>query len=277
MLPSALEFMRQVALEAGATVLAESAETLDVSTVVTYADQATDVYHLTFLLNKASVKVCESKPEHLPAFCPERHINRDSTFCLSWDEDESLSVRDVATARRFYTVMLRFLVDQRRAKRSRKWPKEAWAHGGAARHQMAAERAAQELGPKFSDALAKGMLEVRIGPPVDVLRGAPLRVYIGGRFEYAVWSKTKRVANTRQPCFCSMQSKWPRKRLGSCGTHATAATTLAFSILEWREAEAQYWEQMRDEACCQTCDGCALSSRPTAETAASEAALSSID
>lgn len=255
---TAFELLREVARQTGATVRALNDATMEVDVAVVYADEFQDFYHLEFIGEGDSIKVREREPEHLPAFCPERHINPNGTFCLSWDEDETLQVTDLANAQHFWTVLLGFLVRQRRAKRNRKWPGEAWAHGGAAEHQKAAEAAAAELGETYSSALAKGEIVVKLGPTMNKANGAPLRVYVAGRFEYAVWSKARRVANSRQPCICSQNKDRRAKMLRSCGAHAAAAANLALSVWSWIDAEQKYWKQLEDKQCCQTCDGCPL-------------------
>lgn len=61
------------------------------------------------------VTVREDRPLLLPACCPERHINRDGSFCLSWEEAEPLCIADVDTASQWFGKVLIFLRRQRTA------------------------------------------------------------------------------------------------------------------------------------------------------------------
>jgi len=80
----------------------------------------------------------------LPAWCMERHINGDMTFCLGLDKPRVL---DEAQATAFWPALRTYLLYQQFADRNRRWPPGRWmSHGDAAYAQQRAETAAQALG-----------------------------------------------------------------------------------------------------------------------------------
>jgi hypothetical protein len=58
--------------------------TLDVDLSIKRADGRHIAYDLHISVDDSNASVRESKPARLPAFCPERHINKDSSFCMYW-------------------------------------------------------------------------------------------------------------------------------------------------------------------------------------------------
>lgn len=78
----------------------------------------------------------------LPAFCPERHINSDGTFCLGL---ERAAILDEEGARAFWQTLRTFLLSQQYAEKHGRWPPgRGLSHGDAAYDQLSAEKAAAD-------------------------------------------------------------------------------------------------------------------------------------
>lgn len=137
-----------------------------------------------------------------PAFCLERHINADSSFCLQLDSEAPIADNDAAIS--WWSSLGTFLFNQVYAEQRGLWPLESGlSHADAAREQLAMEKLATPL--NWRD---------------DVLRAI---------FRGTGWlaeslprvSKTgDRVLNARSPCprGCTRKHKLLRKR--SCDVDA---------------------------------------------------------
>jgi hypothetical protein len=199
----------------------------------------------------------EAKNEHLPSFCPERHINFDGTFCLYWAEAEPHEITEAEAARRWWGKLLLFLLRQRTAAALRSWPGkgEARAHGPeAARHQAAAEESAKKLGGAFKKALKEGRLTTlrrRLGGHDR------LRLLLDGRRLLTVDMESGHVMTRRQRCKCDRGNGLP---LVACSDHAQVFADLVAAIEGWRLAEAKFFESFKDSSlkCCGTMDDCPL-------------------
>lgn len=193
-------------------------------------------------------KVREEAPEHLPTFCPNRHINVGGYFCLSFPSEDPLPVLDADSARAWWARLLKFLNLQETASSMRRWPTtREWAHGDAAVHQSRAELCVTALGPRFVKALGQRRLEAkRSGSTFLQVRDGNVRVY-------SVWSKERRVATLRQACPCG--SGLP---IVACSDHAQKAAELPFALLAWRRAESEFWDYARAQPCCGTLCDCPL-------------------
>lgn len=202
------------------------------------------------------VSVREAVPERLPAFCPERHINSDGTFCLSYSPVQPLKVEDENSARAWLETLYKFLKLQERVKSQRKWPNDhGWAHGGAAKHQLQARIAANKLGHKIRDALSSRQLSVRR----RFSKGRPLLELIyNGECLYRVWEAERKVANGRRRCFCGSSGQRRSKAIRKCADHGKQAVEFVFELYDWDREERRYWDTMRGMKCCGTCDGCEL-------------------
>lgn len=205
----------------------------------------------------------EVVPMHLPAFCPQRHINGDGTFCLFWEGSERLDIVDEEAADAWWRKLYRFFHYQRRAARQRRWPFKDWAHGGAAEHQALAEQAAAALGPSFSELLETGRLEVIRDTRRNDGRGPILRMHLNGVHLYSAWEQSGSVLNSKRRCFCGTSGAQRPKRLRRCGKHAKAAAQLAGELYRQAKAEESFWTGVMkmNRACCQTCDVCPLKDR----------------
>jgi hypothetical protein len=238
---AALGALYEVALTEGRQVEWLGASELALSIDVVSADGGKTPFELVVSVKKGALSFKERKPSELPAYCPNRHINGDGTFCLAapWSRNELLSNP--------LAVLQKFLRLQLIAEREGKWPsKFEWAHGDAALHQMTAEEAAARLSQEWYNLLIGGKLKLR-------KHGNFLSV-LGGQNRLAMWRKENRVSTLRQRCFCG-QSKYT---VVDCGSHANDAVELVRSLAQVEKAEARFWNSMKGHACCGTMKSCPL-------------------
>ncbi len=224
------------------------------------------ILHYRLLLRQDGewVSAREETPNHLPSFCPERHINLNSTFCLYYSAANRLTVVDETSAQAWLETVYKYLKLQERARMQRKWPNsDAWAHGDAARHQLRAQIAAAALNDEISAALAENRLTINRRRS----KGRPiLEVWIGDTHVYSVWESYKKVINQKKRCFCGKSGLRRPKRLRGCGHHAQQASELALAIRDWEDEEDRYWKGMQNQTCCGTCDACPLPRGPSEES-----------
>ncbi len=212
-------------------------------------------YLLLLSTDGSRITAQEQQPTRLPAFCPERHINYDGSFCLYWSGAGSLEVIDEVSARDWWETLYEYLKTQERVRRLRRWPGVSWAHGAAALHQKRVQDAAKLLGLDFWDDLKSGRLQVVARP--DGGNGPYLRLYRHHRHAATYWLKWKRMANLRQLCLCAHQFGRPRK-LKKCSDHAWQLSELIVGLHEWTKAENAYWEGLKGQRCCGTMNDCPL-------------------
>lgn len=202
------------------------------------------------------VTVQEKTPQHLPAFCPERHINSDGTFCLYYAGTTRLNVVDEASARAWLETVYKYLKLQERARVQRRWPNnDVWAHGDAAYHQQRAQDAAAAISDRLASALADGRLQLKHKRSKGRL---VLDLWIERTHVCSVWEFEKRVINQKQRCFCGKSGLRVPNRLRRCADHGIQASELALALRDWEKAEQLYWRSMQDKHCCGTCDSCPL-------------------
>ena len=244
------DWIADLAPDFEAEVTARDGNLVRVVVALRRADGAVARYRLTIDASKPILSVRETKPEQLPAFCPERHINHDGGFCITWQPGAPLQVTTPEEAGAWWATLLGFLWLQQRAARLRRWPGDlAWAHGDAARAQRDAELAASALGARYVRALARRRLSV-----TKKNVGHFLELRDNGRWLYAVWEGARRVATLGQPCLCGNK----RVQLRACGNHAQAAADLVFALERWRTEEEDFWREQRGKPCCGTMDDCPL-------------------
>jgi hypothetical protein len=241
----------------GAVETGRSAAELRVSLPVLLSDGRSLVYRLTITVTGCLVSAGETVPARLPAFCPERHINQDGSFCLYWRAVDEIVLDGPGAARDWWETLLRFLQMQARAARLRRWPdRRARAHGAAAIHQLRAELAAERLGEPYVSDLAVGRLSV-IAKGRGTERSG-VQLLRAGRRRYSVWVQPMRVVNLRRRCVCPAGSARRPAILRSCGDHADAAARLALELYEMEEQERRFWAAVKGSPCCGTIDGCPL-------------------
>ena len=194
----------------------------------------------------------DASAQRLPATCPARHINVDSTFCLGWNEEDPSVVKDVACAHGWWEALLIFLRYQKYAEWRRAWPEgRERAHGAdAAKYQMYAEWLASLFGPKLLSDLRADRLTIR-------RVGRSTRLEQHGRRLFALPDGGQSVVNIRQPCPCSTSTK--RLVLKACGVHALAARLLIVALSGQRQFEVEFNEAFaRSRKCCGTIDRCPM-------------------
>ena len=197
-----------------------------------------------------SVVVHEQSPTRLPAFCPDRHINRGGVFCMNWQAADPLFVTDRESAIRWWSTLLEYLRLQERARQRKQWPgRVEWAHGDAAVYQRIAETCALALGPTISTALTARRLKV-VRPKGQ---SSFLRLEDAGARLYSVWREARRVVTLRQACFCGSG-----RPLTGCSDHAEKAVQLVFALKFWESTEREFWESAGNTPCCQTLTVCPL-------------------
>lgn len=258
-----LDIIASCAAEFGAIETARSRFEMDVRLPVPLADGRSHTYSLVIEVFRGIATAREEKPLLLPAFCPERHINRDGTFCLFWRAVDDIIIDSVSAARTWWETLIRFLQQQVRAARLRQWPdSKARAHGEkAAVHQLSAERAADRLGEPFPDDLADGRLTVEVSN--SSAHGPTVRLFRDASRLYSVWRRDRRVVNQRRPCLCPMGAQRRPVVLKSCGEHGRAASDLAIELLSMAQEERRFWKNFDGAKCCGTMDGCPLAKTET--------------
>jgi|UPI0004724DD7 hypothetical protein len=252
-----IQLLAEIADDFGAAVLQRLPHRLDVTIPVPMPDGRSLIYNITAELTGGTISARESAPIRLPAFCPDRHINENSTFCLGWARVDPLEVISQDSAWSWWARLLKFLRLQERAGRLGRWPDHrAWAHGDAAVHQLRAEKAADRLGPAYVEHLARNRLSVtRRGSGAH---GPGLRIMADGTWLYSIWEKAARAVNLRRRCICEAGTGHQPKVLSSCGDHAEAAVELALAVRDREREEQRFWADFEGKPCCGTMKDCPL-------------------
>jgi len=237
-------------------LIRKSGKGADFRLPVVVADGSVTEYRLSVSSRGDQLLCSETSPAHLPACCPDRHINRDGSFCITWASRLPIRVVDLSSADTWWQTVYRYLQEQHRAARKRKWPtKGDWAHGEAAQEQLRAETAAAALGGRFPSDLKHGRLKV-------TKKGHFRRLTGPGGWLYSVWIAFDRVATLRQPCFCPEGAR-KRVPLKACGQHALAAAELVLGIVGREREEQRFWKSLEGQPCCGTMDDCPLARAQT--------------
>lgn len=242
-----------------ATVTQHTATTLRLEIRAVRYDGPPPVYDITVQQGADVQQVIarETLPSRLPAFCPERHINPDGTFCLGWPKRESLAVHDCETAYAWLETLCSFLALQERATDKGEWPERGdWAHGAAAQHQFAATMYARDLGCWLEAALAEGRITTERRRSTKGTSSIIVRE--SGRRLYAVWERSGRIINPRRPCLCRSTSARRARVIAACGDHAQIAVRLALALDAWKRTEAHFWNTLQGYPCCGTMKNCPL-------------------
>ncbi|WJI38400.1 MULTISPECIES: E2 domain-associated cysteine-rich protein [Mesorhizobium] len=203
-----------------------------------------------------TVKAREVKPDRLPSFCPERHINFDGSFCLFWAELERHTIDNHEAAAGWWGKLLIFLLRQGTAAVLRSWPgkADARAHGPeAARFQAVAEFNASNLGKAFISSLREerfSTVEKRVNNERRV------RLLLNGKRILSVVRNDRRVMTLRQRCKCGDGNR----PISACSDHADVLADFALALDGWREAEQSFFYSFKNTTlkCCGTMDSCPL-------------------
>lgn len=214
-------------------------------------------FQLVLSFNADQVSVREL-PEHatLPAFCPDRHINGDGSFCLGWGRDHPSAIGDEAAARRWWASVYQFLTRQvgANARGVFAGAEQGWAHGDAAVHQAKAEQAAQRLGTAFAERAAAGEFVVRKDPRPE---GGRLELWCGVDRLARVSTRSRTLVGSRAVCPCGSV---PMRDVSACGDHAEALATFMLESHACKVADKKYLDACAAAgyACCETLQTCGL-------------------
>jgi hypothetical protein len=104
----------------------------------------TRLYELTAVYEGHAVSVSERDTKLLPAFCPDRHINADGSFCLGLRAGQTISN---STAHIWWEKLKVFLLCQETSHETGQWPPDAQlSHGEAGEIEEQAEKIARSIG-----------------------------------------------------------------------------------------------------------------------------------
>lgn len=179
----------------------------------------------------------------LPARCPERHIQRDHSFCLGL---RKLSINSDEISIQWWEQLRQYLLCQSTAERTGIWPPaHALDHGTAGIFHETALNAARELGIEEEYAAAY------MGEP-SWITDPNLKLF----------GKKGEPINGRSPCPMGCRHKkrrkWPIVRK-DCKNRSTVLT-LVTSEKERKIHLAKYWDEARadGEVCCGRMKVCGL-------------------
>ncbi len=219
------------------------------ATPVRSSGRTTRQYDLSVREIAGELVVRENASEPLlPQQCPERHINRDGSFCLGLHAGES--VCDKVTAGQWWDKLQVFLICQETANETGDWPTYAeLSHGLAGEYQRQAEMLAEELGliEEYQDAI-----QGSAGWIADMAR--------------QVKPSTLRLRNGRAPCTCGRIDRRGRALLRRDCWNAQL-DCLAVLEFQRRQAIDQFWASFEGiEQCCATMRNCPLSTNSRLST-----------
>lgn len=189
--------------------------------------------------------VCEEKlGAHLPAFCPERHINGDGTFCLSLPPPE---VREVLGAEQWWDKLGLFLRCQTVAMRTQIWPPGyALDHGDAGHHHKLAEELAATAG------LAEEYQSARLGEP-SWITDPKIRLH----------GPEGDPINGRAPCPRGCRKKARGRMIDMVRAdciHRKEVAGIKFHEIKRREKLEKFWKDLtaKGARCCGSMPNCPL-------------------
>lgn len=190
-------------------------------------------------ISDSKVDICEEPPRQWPHGCPERHINQDGTFCLG--VGAPISPQSAEDADTWWSWLKQFILSQRVASRTGRWPSaRALHHGDAVIYQLQLERLC--LGTRF-EAEVHSALEGEC----NWLSGDLPRLSKDGI----------RLVNLRSPCPRGCQRKGRPVIRRKC-----KSKEVVFEIVRAerrrRSEEARFWESWKSRPCCQTMKTCPL-------------------
>jgi hypothetical protein len=186
-----------------------------------------------------SIAVREPSARYFPTFCPERHINEDSTFCVGLRAGKFDLEKDAIVA--WWEKLRSFVILQQTANSTGKWnPRAAMRHGEAGDLQLKGE----EISRNLDCAAAFGQaLQYRSGPLYDA--------------KLLVRRKSDLLVNGRMECPCGRMSKNGRPYLRT-ECRKRGLDCLARILAKIDIAERQFWENHKGKQCCGTMRICPL-------------------
>lgn len=162
----------------------------------------------------------ERSRARLPPACPERHINRDGTFCLGRGGGFVKCPRSRTEAEVWWGNLGGYLGHQLIAAAARRWPKGfGWRHGGAAE--------IEELLEEHEARMPSAVVEVGRA----AIRGV-------------------RPPGGRHPCPCGSGRRFDRCHIGDVSRHLDLFTKMVFAEREFNAS----WER----PCCGTMKDCTV-------------------
>lgn len=196
-------------------------------------------YRLKLSLDRNdNIAIRECRAELLPAFCPERHINENNSFCLGYQA--GCQIIDLDRAREWWEKLCLFLLCQDTAANTGYWPDyAALSHGAAGGFQMMGEAVAVHLG--------------MLNDVKSAMQGI-------GWIADSVWQVTddgNRLLNGRMPCLCGRAGRGGRPKLRK---ECRDEGDLCLVVLEAqrRDAEEDFWQSKKGKPCCGTMFNCPL-------------------
>lgn len=252
----AFAFLQSVAPDYGATLVATSGGGHAEITVIRPGGSR-HTFQLAVTVDGAIVTVQElSGQSALPKFCPDRHINWNSTFCLGWGEDNPSTVMDAEAARRWWSAVNQFLARQVNADKRGIFPggEHGRAHGDAARHQSNAEEAAARLGQAFAQKALSGQFSVRKDDRPGKRR---LELWLGADRIARVSTRSKSLVGGHMLCPCG---NVPPREISECSEHAKDLATFILEHHNCAEADRAFLDGLasQGDACCGTLKTCGL-------------------
>ena len=202
---------------------------------------STRLYTLLLQIKSGRVYVRE-KPDCqlLPAFCPQRHMNLDGSFCLGLNAGHALADRDIR--RKWWNKLHVFLTCQDTAWETRSWPASIeLSHGNTSVTEVQSEEVAEELGLLEETQEAVRNKSGMIARAVDLINPA-----------------ADRLRNGRRPCVCGRRGKNGRTKLRrECRRDGDIC--LVFLEAQRREEEISFWSALSGtHECCGTMNDCPL-------------------
>lgn len=250
------QLLHSVAPEFGATLAVEG-DTATTTIVITLPSGKQQAFELSLSAVDSRVSVRESQPgQVLPAFCPDRHINSDGTFCLGWGAQNPNNIIDEASARTWWSALVRYLSSQVTANKRKVWPgsENDRAHGDAAQYQETAESAARTLGLVFEHDLRNGNFCIRS----DRRRRNPrLELYRSGKRIARVFLNSGRLVKDRIACPCDAPAA---PQIAACSDHAKSLEVFTLAKYQQHLQEKRYLDGLVAEGkqCCGTLQNCGL-------------------
>ncbi|KGK64511.1 MULTISPECIES: E2 domain-associated cysteine-rich protein [Xanthomonas] len=248
--------LQSVAPDYGATLHA-ALEGAQAAITVVRPGGTKHIFHLALSFNADQVSVRELPGDAtLPAFCPDRHINGDGSFCLGWGCDNPSTIVYEADARRWWATVYQFLTRQvgANARGVFAGAEQGRAHGNAAVHQAKAEQAAERLGTAFAERATYGEFVVRKDPRPGQHR---LELWSGTERLARVSTRSKTLAGGRTTCPCGAS---PERDVSACDDHAQALATFILEHHACKVADEKYLDACAAAgyACCDTLQTCGL-------------------